>query len=415
MKTLIQALRLGAVAAALAFSTTASAVTTLTINSNASDPAVREGLATVARMFEEKNPDVRVQINTFDHEGFKTSIRNFLTAGTPPDVVTWFAGNRMAPFVRAGLFEDVSDVWAEHGLNDALSSTRSALTIDDKQWGVPYTYYQWGIYYRKDIFERLGLQAPKTWDELLAVSQTLAQNNITPFTIGTRAPWPAAGWFDYLNLRVNGYEFHMALTNGEVSYSDPRVRAVFDRWGELVQPGYFIRNHAALQWQEAVPAFVRGEAAMYLMGQFAVALFEQGGLTKDQIGFMPFPEITPGVPRAEDAPTDSLHIPSAARNKAEARRFLAFVTSPEAQTEWNRIIGQLPVNKNAAMPDDVHLRAGFEMLSTAHGLAQFYDRDVPAEMAQAGMNGFVQFMAQPDRLDTILQQLDRARERAYRE
>ena len=63
----------------------------------------------------------------------------------------------MAPFVNAGLFEDVSDVWQEHGLTDSLGSALSAMTIDGAQWGVPYTYYQWGVYYRKDIFEELGL------------------------------------------------------------------------------------------------------------------------------------------------------------------------------------------------------------------------------------------------------------------
>ena len=59
----------------------------------------------------------KVKINTFDHEGFKTSIRNFLSAEAP-DVVTWYAGNRMAPFVNAGLFVDVSDVWQKEGLGD---------------------------------------------------------------------------------------------------------------------------------------------------------------------------------------------------------------------------------------------------------------------------------------------------------
>ena len=43
----------------------------------------------------------------------------------------------------------------------------------------------------------------------------------------------------------------MDLTLGKVPYTDPKVQAVFDKWDELVKPGYFLENHAALSWQEA--------------------------------------------------------------------------------------------------------------------------------------------------------------------
>ena len=43
----------------------------------------------------------------------------------------------------------------------------------------------------------------------------LKKNGITPITIGTKFLWTAGGWFDYLNLRINGYQFHMDLTAGK--------------------------------------------------------------------------------------------------------------------------------------------------------------------------------------------------------
>ena len=54
----------------------------------------------------------------------------------------------------------------------------------------------------------------------------------------------------------------------------------------------------------------------------------------------------------------------------------------------NRILGQLPVNSQSERPDDKFLSEGFEMLSNSYALAQFYDRDAPAAMAKAGMEGF---------------------------
>ncbi len=390
-----------------------AAAGTIVINTDTSDPAPKQAMQELIDGFKEAHPDVEVEWNLFDHEGYKTSIRNFLTADAP-DIAAWYAGNRMAPYVDAGLFEDVSDVWADNGLDETLKSAAASMTMDDKKWGVPYTYYQWGIYYRKDIFADLGIEPPTDWAGLLEACAKLKENGITPFTIGTKALWPTGGWFDYLNLRVNGYEFHMDLTAGNVPFTDDRVRAVFEKWGELVEPGYFVENHAALDWQDAMPLLVQGEAGMYLMGNFAVATMKDGGLTEDQIGFMQFPEITPGIPMAEDAPTDTFHIPANAKNKEDAKKFLAYLAQPEVQTKINATLGQLPVNNQSTVPEDVFLSQGFEMLSNAYALAQFFDRDAPAEMAKAGMEGFQEFMVKPERVDGILERLEKIRGRVFK-
>ena len=91
----------------------------------------------------------------------------------------------------------------------------------------------------------------------MAASAKLKSNGITPFTIGSKFKWTTGGWFDYLNLRQNGYEFHMDLTAGKVKYTDPRVQATFDRWDELVSNGYFIENHATYNWQEGMAPMVQ--------------------------------------------------------------------------------------------------------------------------------------------------------------
>lgn len=385
----------------------------IVINSDHSDPTPKKAMEELIADFQAAHPDITVKWNNFDHEGYKSAIRNFLTANAP-DVAAWYAGNRMAPFVNAGLFEDVSDVWADNGLDEELKSAASAMTIDGKKWGVPYTYYQWGIYYRKDIFAEQGITPPTNWSELIAAGEKLKAAGITPIAIGTKALWPTGGWFDYLNLRVNGYEFHMDLTAGKVPYTDPKVKAVFEKWGELVKGEHFLKNHAAIDWQDAIPPFVQGRAAMYLMGNFAVATMKEGGLKEEQIGFLQFPQITEGVPMAEDAPTDTFHIPAGARNKEDAKTFLAYLASPEAQTKMNLTLGQLPVNNKAEKPSDPFLDAGFSMLSNAYGLAQFYDRDAPAEMAKAGMEGFQEFMVKPDDMDRILDRLESVRQRVYK-
>ena len=110
--------------------------------------------------FEKAHPEVSVVVNDFDHEEYKVAIRNFLQADAP-DIAIWFAGNRMKFFVDQGLLEDVSDVWESAGFNDSMAASKGSLTVDGKQYGVPYAYYQWGVYYRKDIFDELGLNEPR--------------------------------------------------------------------------------------------------------------------------------------------------------------------------------------------------------------------------------------------------------------
>ena len=190
------------------------------------------------------------------------------------------------------------------------------------------------------------------------------------------------------------------------------MRDTLANWAQS-QP-YIAENRAALDWQDAAALLVQGKAANYVMGNFAVGVFKEGGMTNDNLGFMPFPTINPDVARAEEAPTDTIHIPAGATNVEDAKTFLAFIASADAQTKLNAAIGQLPINSGSTVGDDPFIQAGFELLSsTEGGIAQFFDRDAPAEMAKIGMEGFQEFMVLPENLDDILERLEQARQRIY--
>ena len=406
-----------ALVAALLLSTSAFAQDKRVVTWNADyDPIPLAAAEAMILDFEAANPEIDVVLTNFDHEGYKNAIRNFLTAD-PPDLANWYAANRMRPFVEAGLFADISDLWASEGLNDSLASSVPSMTIDGKQWGIPYTYYQWGIYYNRDAYKAAGLEAPGpdgvTWDQFLANCASFKAKGIDCVTTGSSALWPAAGIFDYVSMRTNGYQFHSDLAAGKVSWTSPEARAVFENLGKL-QP-YVTANHAAIDWQDAAAIFVQGKAANYVMGNFAVGVFKEGGMTNDNLGFMVFPEITAGVARAEEAPTDTVHLTSGAKNPDDAKKFLAFMASAEAQTKWNAAVGQLPTNKNASVDAaDPFLSAGFASLSSATGgIAQFWDRDADAEYAKAGMEGFQRFLVQPEALEEILANLEATRLRLY--
>ena len=410
---MFQNLRTATAAIALTAMASSAFAADLVINFDDLNPGPKKGFDDAVAQFQKENPDINVIVNNNDREAHKTAIRNFLTADAP-DVTSWYPGNRMAPFVDAGLFQPVDDVWADNGFNEDLSAIKATMSRDGKIWGVPYSYYQWGIYYRKDVFDLLELEEPQNWDELLAACAKMKDNGVTPFTIGTKFLWTAAGVFDYLNLRTNGYEVHNDLTAGKIKYTDPRIKATFANWETLINECGFVDNHASMSWQDAIAPFANGDAAMYVMGNFSVDGYKNAGLTEEQIDFMPFPVINPDVAPAEEAPADAFFIPTNAKNVEDAKKWLAFVARPDVQTQWNKTIGQLPINAKAEISEDKFIQEGFTLLNGASGIAQFYDRDAPAEMAKAGMEGFQEFMLDTSKVDGILERLDGVQDQVYK-
>ena len=82
---------------------------------------------------------------------------------------------------------------------------------------MPTNYYWWGVFYRKSAFQEWGVQIRH---HLGRVHRRCARRSraraSTPLTNGTGStPWMASGWFDYLNLRINGAEFHRELLAGQ--------------------------------------------------------------------------------------------------------------------------------------------------------------------------------------------------------
>jgi len=384
---------------------------TLVINANTADPAPRAAWEAAVQRFEREHPDVRVQFNLYDHESYKKAIRNWLT-GSPPDVVFWFAGARMRQFAAPGLLEDVTDLYTPQVRAEMHRSALELVSIGDRQYGAAYTYYPVGFYVRRDLLDRAAIAAPiATWGQLVEACAKLRAQGVEPFAIGSKDLWPTAAWFDYLDLRLNGLAFHVELMQGRVAYTDPRVREVFAHWRQLVDGGCFSRHHASSSWQESQALLYDGRAAMMLIGHYIVANFPVG--VRDRIEFMAFPRMRAGIGRFEDAPTNTIHIPRAAKNKADARRFLAFVLRADVQEALNRATLQIPVNVRAAAASDRFVVIGREHLATADGFAQYFDRDTSEDLANVAMKGFQEFMLHPDRLDDVLATIERARLRIY--
>ena len=385
----------------------------LIYNSMHGDPDPRAADEEIVKMFMEANPDIEVVHSIVAHEDFKQAIRAYLTASTPPDVMTWFAGNRARFFIDNGQIMDISDVWESEGWNESYPKGFRALsTVDGKQYFLPTSWYWWAVYYRVSIFEELGLEPPETWEEFLVVCETLQENGYTPIAIGTKYRWTAAAWFDYLNMRINGPKFHIDLMLGKESYDDPRVAKVFEYWRVLLDEGYFLEDAAAYTWSEALEPMIAGEAAMYLMGDFIRDSLPEE--TEADLDFFRFPIIDPSMPIGEDAPTDGYFIAANATNVEAAKKFLAYLGSVEVQTYNAEKLGRLPTNSGVdrSMFTETQQK-GMALIDGADFVAQFYDRDTTPEMADEGMNAMMAFWDDPDSIDTLLADLELVRKEIF--
>ncbi|WP_425351924.1 ABC transporter substrate-binding protein [Pleomorphomonas carboxyditropha] len=383
----------------------------LTIISNIGNADQRTVLQRLADEYA-KASGVAVTINNMDHEAHKTAIRSYLVVGAP-DICFWFSGNRMKAFVKRGLFDDISDLYEREGYKDVLGATTGALTVDDRQYGLPLGGLLWGMFYRKDVFEEKGWTAPATIEDLLKLGEQARSAGMVPVSMGTKEMWPAAGWFDHMNLRIGGLEKHLALMDGKLPYTDASLKPVFDKWEELIRADLFTPNHTSSGWEQAAAALAQKKAAMMDLAGFIKYGFPPDEV--DQLAYVPFPVIDPSIARYEDFSLNSIHIPKNGKNKQDARDFLAYFYKPENLAAFLEAESAVPPRNDCPPSKDPLINAAVESMKTVVGTAQYYDRDTDPDMAQEGLKGFQEFMVKPERRDQILERLEGTRKRIFKE
>jgi multiple sugar transport system substrate-binding protein len=335
-----------------------------------------------------------VTINTVDHNSFQENFNTYIQQ--PDDVMTWFAGYRMRSFATKGVVGDISDVWAN--LTDMSEGFKSASTgLDGKQYFVPFYFYPWAVHYRQSLFDEKGYTIPTTWDEFKALCDQMVTDGITPLAAANDGGWPQMGMFDMLNLRINGYDFHISLMGGKESWTDDRVTDVFTHWSEIT--GYYQPDLASRTWQEAATALGSKEVGMFLLGTFVTSNFaadtEQDII--DDITFFPFPEINPEHGQdAVEAPIDGFMMAASPKNEAGAKALLTAFGGPAT------IDAFLEVNPASVAANSLAETGAYnalqqksaELVGAAKSIAQFLDRDTePAFAADVVAKALVDFLA----------------------
>jgi multiple sugar transport system substrate-binding protein len=376
---------------------------TITFGSNFSDAVPKKAMDEVFAAFEKKSGKT-VKINAVDHNTFQEQINNYLQ-GQPDDVFSWFSGYRMQFFAAKGLSTPIDDVWKDVGGNYSDALKKASTGLDGKMYFVPFYNYPWAVFYRKSVFAQRGYTVPKTYDEFITLAAKMKADGI-PMAFTDKDGWPAMGTFDYINMRTNGYDFHINLMAGKESWEDAKVKAVFDNWKRLLP--HYAPGALGKTWQEGAASLLQKKAGMYVLGLFVGQTFE--GADKEDLDFFAFPEIDPSIGiDAVEAPIDGFMLSKKVKNPEGAKELLKFFASAEAQNIYLKSDpNNIATSKDADTSGYNTLqKKAVELVGSAKSISQFLDRDTNPSFASTVMIPSIQtFLREPNNVDDLLKKIE---------
>ena len=357
----------------------------------------------------EAQSDLSLDVNYVDHNTFQEQINNYLQ-GSPADVFSWFAGYRVRTFADKGLVGEVSDVFpsaVSSAVKDASSNT------DGKQIFIPTNNYPWAMFYFKSLWQEKGYEVPTTLDDLVALCKKMKNDGLVPIAFADKDGWPAMGTFDILNMRMNGYDYHISLMGGNESWESSQVKDVFNQWRELLP--YHQPDPLGRTYQESVSSLQKKEAGMYYLGLFltdSLPLKEQ-----QDIDFFTFPEIDSSIgAKAIDAPIDGFCMSPNPKNEDGAKKLLEFLGSAKANDALNeKKIPMISVNEDANTSNytDLQKRAA-DFMSQQDSIAQFLDRDTdPAFASTVMIPALQEFLKSPDDVDGLCKSIEQQKQSIF--
>lgn len=378
-----------------------SAVTELKIAVSGFSGVQREALLTLGSDFQRANPDIKIHFILTEDTIFKDRLNDWLSQRGEFDLVIWHAGQRLKDIASRGYALSLQEIWQEGTFDDYFSAAmKEACSYQGKPYGIPISTYQWGFYYNRSVFEKHNLNEPDNWAEFVQLLANLKHQGIDPITLASGSGWPVVGWYEYLNLRLNGIEAQTRLNDIEQDINQEEVSRVLMHLKDLLDARYFADHHRMITWKSSLPALFRGQVAMALYGNFIESTLPEH--IARNIGYFPFPDINSYVPDYEIAPTDILLITKNGRHQKQSGMFLSYVAQPAVQEKLNLKLKQISPNRLSATSKTSPLaREGVPVLKSAAGISQYFDREVAKALSDAYIQLWIDFVDKPDIPGTI--------------
>ncbi|WP_223594875.1 ABC transporter substrate-binding protein [Neobacillus bataviensis] len=312
----------------------------------------------VIKEFEKQHPDVHVEQVTALNDDYKQKANVLLGSKNPPDVFFTWAGEYGQKFIRDGVALDLTKYYQDDKAwsDNLIASQVKFFQKDDKTYGVPLFTDSKLFFYNKDLFDKLGLKAPTTWDEFITVLKTIKKSGQTPIILGNKSPWAAAHYVTALNQRIVPQDvLAKDLSFKGAEFTDPSYVEALKKLDEL-RP-FFNENPNATAHDEARNLFLGGKAAIMFLETQEITYMKNAAFKWDSFK-VPTIDGAKGDQGGLIGAPEGFMVHSKSQHPKEAVEFLKFLTSKANGEKLAKDTGmpstvEGAVNANTATEADV--------------------------------------------------------------
>ncbi|HMG45434.1 MAG TPA: ABC transporter substrate-binding protein [Acidimicrobiales bacterium] len=304
--------------------------------------------------FDAFTEDTGIEVEVNGSRSFETEVGPQVDAGNPPDIAMFPQPGKIKDFAGdiVPLPDDVLEVVGEN-IDEGWTSFS---TIDGDVLAIPAKAdLKSVVWYSPAAFQEGGYEIPESFDDFLALADTMLADGKTPFCVGIGSDdatgWPMTDWIEEFVLRLQGPEVYDQWVNHEIPFDDPAIvesaQAVYDLWATDGMVFGGLQNIGATPFAEAGLPLLEGDCLMHRQGNFYGSNFTDAGATLGADGdvnafYLPGSEENPNI-------TLSGGIYAAAfADRPEVMEVMSYIASPEFGNSraGNEIGGYLSPNKN---------------------------------------------------------------------
>lgn len=318
------------------------------------------------KMYEDEHPDVNVIVD--GDYGMEATAKNAIENQDkiqPSDIYTVNYYPHYLGYIRGKngkpLIEDLSDLYddeVENGktMNDLVEpSAMEYVTVDGKNYGVPFSGAAVGFAYNRKMFALNGWTAPETMEEFYELCAKIKAKGIHPLTYcgSLGGYWTSILplWFCQYQGLEKFKEFYR-YENPEVFQMEGRLKA-YQEMAKIVSDTNIIdplsKSYDNLLAQQA---WIKGEVAMVLTGSWVKTEMKEflQYYPSFEMGFFPAPFLNADKTDVNGDPAnivnmsngDRFVIPVNAKNKETAKDFLLFMCEQRSLETFVKETGGTP-------------------------------------------------------------------------
>jgi len=202
------------------------------------------------------NAEVGSNVTFVGSDGFEQELRIQVDGGNPPAVAFTPQPASICEFADDGHLVSLEDMGfdiAEMEANHSKFWMDLGVCEDGNHYGIPwFPNFKSIVFFHEPTFEAQGYEIPETYEDLVALSQQIVDDGMTPwcfgFESGAATGWPATDWIEDILVRQSGADVYGQWFRHEIPFNDPAVVEAFDTFGEI-----FFGEGFVLGGADAVP------------------------------------------------------------------------------------------------------------------------------------------------------------------